>query len=221
LVDSHAKPDRFPAFLNRPASDIDAQYRVVHSGVERVAGHACNVLSVEPRDALRYGYKLWADQSTNLLLRAQTIATHGEVLEQVEFTDVSIGNHIDRNSLKPSAQSTDGWQTEQIESVPANFTALGWHLNTELPGFTRTGETKRTFGAGRDVGQMVFSDGLASVSVFIEAVGNPKLAEGEASKGPVNFARRRYGDFWVTVVGEVPASTIHQIAESVQLIPPK
>ena len=221
LVESHAKPDRFPALLSRPAVDIDAQYHVVKHGVERVAGHACNVLSVEPRDNLRYGYKLWADQATNLLLRAQTIGPAGEVLEQVEFTDVTIGAHIDRNSLKPSAVSTEGWQTEQFESVPANFAAQGWHITTELPGFTRTLETKRTFGTGREVGQMVYSDGLASVSVFIEPVGKPGAAEGDASKGPINVSRKRYGDYWVTVVGEVPASTIHQIADSVELVPPK
>ena len=217
LIESHAKPDQFPALLSRPASDIDAEYSISRSGVERVAGRPCNVVQVEPRDALRYGYKLWSDQATGLLLRAQTMGPHGEVLEQVEFTDITIGGRIDRNRLKPSAASVDGWTTEQFQSVPADFAAQGWHVNVDLPGFTRTLESKRTFGTGREVGQMVYSDGLASVSVFIEPVGAKGAAEGDASKGPINVARRRYGDFWVTVVGEVPASTIHLVADSVQL----
>lgn len=221
LVESHAKTDQFPALLSAPVADIDANYRVTRVGAERVAGHECNVVSVEPRDALRYGYKLWTDQASGLLLKAETLNENGEVLEQVAFTDVTIGGRIDRARLKPSAASTDGWHVEHFESVPQNLQERGWRVNAQLPGFHQTLEAKRTFGAGREVGQIVFSDGLASVSVFVEPLGGPGEVEGDATKGPINVVRKRLGEFWLTVVGEVPPSTVRQFADSVEFVPPK
>lgn len=221
LIESHAKPDQFPALLSAPAADIDANYRVTRVGVERVAGRECNVVSVEPRDGLRYGYKLWTDQATGLLLKAETLGEQGDVLEQVAFTDVSIGAHIDRARLKPSAANTDGWHIEHFESVPEDLESHGFSVNLQLPGFHRTLEAKRTFGQGRVVGQMVYSDGLASVSIFVEPVGGPGEVEGDATKGPINVVRKKLGDFWLTVVGEVPQTTVRQLADSVEFASPK
>jgi len=221
LIESHAKPDQFPALLSAPVADIDANYRVTRVGIERVAGRECNVVSVEPRDGLRYGYKLWTDQVSGLLLKAETLGEHGDVLEQVAFTDVSIGGRIDRTRLKPSATNTDGWHVEHFESVPVNLEQQGWRVNAQLPGFRRTLEAKRTFGAGREVGQMVYSDGLASVSIFVEPVGGPGEIEGDATKGPINVVRKKLGDFWLTVVGEVPQATVRQFADSVEFVSSK
>lgn len=221
LIESRAKADKFPAFLTAAAPDVDTYYRVTRGGVERVAGHNCNVISLEPRDAQRYGYKLWADQETGLLLKAQTLGDHGAVLEQVGFTDVVIGGRIDRSRVKPTVNSTEGWHVEKYHSVPIDMTAQGWSITAEPPGFRKIMEVQRTMGSGREVGQIVFSDGLAAISVFIEALGGPNQTPGEAQKGLINILAKEYGDHWLTVVGEVPSATIRQVADSVEFHPTK
>lgn len=221
LVESRAKADKFPAFLTAAAPDVDTYYNVTRGGVERVAGHNCSVLSLEPRDSLRYGYRLWSDQETGLLLKAQTLDDHGNVLEQVAFTDVTIGTHIDKTRVKPTIVSTDGWRVEHFRSVPVDLTGQGWSIAAEPPGFRKIMEVQRTMGSGREVGQIVYSDGLAAISVFIEPLGGPNQSPGEVQKGLINILAKEGGDHWLTVVGEVPSATIRQVADSVEFHPVK
>jgi sigma-E factor negative regulatory protein RseB len=82
-------------------------------------------------------------------------------------------------------------------------------------------EVRRTMGSGREVGQVVFSDGLAAISVFIEPLGGPSQNPGEATKGLINILAREDGGHWLTVVGEVPSATIRQVADSVEFHPVK
>jgi sigma-E factor negative regulatory protein RseB len=221
LIESRAKGDKFPAFLTAAAPDVDAYYNVSRGGVERVAGHNCNVIALEPRDGLRYGYRLWSDQETGLLLKAQTLDDHGTVLEQVGFTDVTIGGRIEKIRLKPTVSSTEGWRVEKFRSVPTDLMAQGWSVGAEPPGFRKIMEVRRTMGSGREVGQIEFSDGLAAISIFIEPLGGPNQTPGEATKGLINVLALEHGGHWLTVVGEVPAATIRQVAESVEFHPVK
>lgn len=217
IMEKRIRREKFPALLAAPAQDIDEHYQLERAAAERVAGHLCNVAVLRPRDDLRYGYRLWVDRVSNLLLRVQTLGTDGAVLEQVAFTDISIGGRIDRALLRPSVASTEGWRTEQHVTQPASFEKDGWSIGDEPPGFRTILEIKRTFGSGREVGQMVLSDGLAAVSVFVEASGGPARSEGAASKGAINVLSKALGSYWLTVVGEVPEKTIHQIAGAVAL----
>ena len=130
-------------------------------------------------------------------------------------------SRIDRRQVQTSFTSTDGWTTRHRDSQPADLTAQGWRVTAQIPGFREITEVKRAFGNSREVGQIVMSDGLASISVFVEPAGTEEQAEGDASKGPINVSRRRLGDFWLTIVGEAPAATIRQLAESVTRLPGK
>ena len=82
-------------------------------------------------------------------------------------------------------------------------------------------EIRRAFGGREDVGQIVYSDGLAAVSIFIESAPPPGVAEGDASKGPINVVTRRLGDYWLTVVGDLPAASVRQMASTVAYKAPK
>ena len=111
LVERRATSDGFPALLSGGTETIARHYRVRYGQVERVAGVECRVIEVEPRDALRFGYRLWMDRRTGLLLKAQTLNEKREVMEQIAFTDVRIGGSVDRSRLKPQF-SSDGWKVE-------------------------------------------------------------------------------------------------------------
>jgi len=224
LVEKRVTHDVFPAILAANPVDLAEFYDVKKADTGRVAGHDCQTIVLEPKDNLRYGYKLWAEKSTGLLLRAQTLNEKSEVVEQIAFTQVVIGN-IDKNRVKPSFSNTSGWHVEN--AVMSQVSLSGWAVKSVPPGFTKIREVKRLvsdiapIGGGmapREVSQIVFSDGLAAISVFIEP-GTQSRTEGSMQQGAMNIMGKRQGDFWLTIVGEVPSAAIRQVANSIEFKP--
>jgi sigma-E factor negative regulatory protein RseB len=219
LIEKRARYDTFPALLTTTAADIDRFYLLRQGETDRVAGHAAQEVVLEARDKERYGYRLWYDRDTFLLLKAQTVGDHDNVIEQVAFSDVVIGGAIDPARVKPKAANTDGWRVETNRMIPVDLTQAGWIVTQPVPGFRKVMEVRRAFGGREDIGQMVYSDGLASISVFIEAHVPIDAKEGDAARGPVNIVMRRFRDYWLTVVGDAPVSAIRQMAQSIDLKP--
>ena len=222
IVVEHRNVDEsFPALSNASPEEILERYTLKLGDIERVAGIECQMLTLEPKDSARYGYRLWVDRASGLLLRAQTLNERREVIEQIAFTDVRIGEKIDRAKLRPS-WSTEGWSVERSDYRKADLSQHGW-LVPAPAGFRKTREVARRIG-GTDAMQAVFSDGLATVSVFIEphsllsSPGAAQIPSGDALQihGPTSAFSRRVGDALVTVVGEVPPSTVRSVAGSVE-----
>ena len=223
IVVEHRNVDEsFPGLSNASPEEILERYTLKLGDIERVAGIECQMLTLEPKDNARYGYRLWVDRASGLLLRAQTLNERREVIEQIAFTDVRIGEKIDRAKLRP-AWSTEGWSVERSDYRKADLSQHGW-LVPAPAGFRKTREVARRIG-GSDAMQAVFSDGLATVSVFIEphsllsAPGAAsQMPSGDALQihGPTSAFSRRVGDSLVTVVGEVPPSTVRSVAGSVE-----
>ena len=219
IIEHRAIEEPFPGLIGAPAEAILERYELKTGEVERVAGIECQVLVLEPRDPLRYGYRLCVDRATGLLLKAQTLGERHEVLEQVAFTDIRIGERIDRSRLKP-AWATEGWTVEKSEYRRADLDKAGWIVPAP-DGFRRTKEVLRRMGTG-DAMQVVFSDGLATMSVFIEpsSAGTPVVDEVQMM-GPTAVYARRLGDALVTVIGEVPPSAVRTLAKSVEFRGPR
>jgi sigma-E factor negative regulatory protein RseB len=229
LVEKRVTHDIFPAILAANPADLAQFYDVRKAEAGRVAGHDCQSIVLEPKDNLRYGYKLWAEKSSGLLLRAQTLNEKREAVEQISFTQISIGN-IDRAQVKPSISNTSGWHVENAEMSQVNLS--GWTVKFLPPGFKKVREVKRmvsdrpasasasasAVSNQREVSQMVFSDGLAAISVFIEP-GSQSRTEGSIQQGAMNIVGKRQGDFWLTIVGEVPSAAIKQVANSIEFKP--
>lgn len=208
--------ERFPGLLMAPGADIDSHYKMSRVGTERVAGRNCRVTMLEPRDGLRYGYRLWTDHATGLLLKAQTLNEKGEVIEQVGFTEIGIGEPIERARFRPKVKSLEGWRQERLETWPADLRLSAWSARSPLPGFRKIREVRRAFADKREAGQIVYSDGLATISVFVESGSLPGASEGEVNRGPVNVVTRKSSEHWLTVVGEVPMSAVRQLANSLE-----
>jgi sigma-E factor negative regulatory protein RseB len=226
LVEKRVTRDIFPAILAANPSDLAELYDVKKDVAGRVAGHECQAIVLEPKDKLRYGYKLWAEKATGLLLRAQTLNDKHEVVEQIAFTQIAIGN-IDRANVKPSYSNTTGWHVEN--AMMSQSSPSGWTVTALPPGFKKTREVKRLVsdtpaantGAAvtqREVLQLVFSDGMAAISVFIEP-GSQSRTEGSMQQGALNIVGKRQGDYWITIVGEVPPAAIRQVANSIEFKP--
>jgi sigma-E factor negative regulatory protein RseB len=223
VIERRPGQESFPAITRADPAEILERYTLRLGDVERVAGVECQVIHVEPKDTLRYGYKLWVDPVTGLLLKAQTLNERQEVLEQMAFVDVRIGERVDRSQLKPS-WPTEGWRIERSEHRSVDLARLGWSVAPPA-GFRKMLEVARRFGpgpnAGRTAMQVVYSDGLATVSVFIEPGAAEPAAEHVQSHGPTSAYSRRVADANVTVIGEVPPATVKAVAQAVEFRAPR
>lgn len=225
VVEQRDQMTSFPGLLHAGGERVQEFYDLKPVSVERVAGHEANVLVLKPRDKLRYGYRLWAERSTHLLLRAEILGERGEVLESSAFSDVTIGVKAQPDSVVQPVKRLDGFRVVKPTLVPARLDAEGWSVKSVVPGFQMVSCVKRTFDSAPDASpamngqllQAVFSDGLTFVSIFIEPYrperhGRPMAA----SLGATQTTMRREGDWWVTVMGDVPPATLRQFAKSVE-----
>jgi sigma-E factor negative regulatory protein RseB len=208
----------FPALLPERTTALARHYDIALGEVRRVAGYDCQAVVLAPRDELRYGYQLCADVASGMLLRAVTVDAAGEPVEQFTFTHLTIGG-VTRDMVKPRHAAAGGWKEEDAGAAPAQL--VGWRLARELPGFQKVVELKRRLSASRAAGQVVYSDGLAAVSVFIESREgrSDPVRTGLASMGAIHIYTREVANHVVTVVGEAPAVSVQRIANAVEYHP--
>jgi sigma-E factor negative regulatory protein RseB len=212
----------FPALLPERIGALARHYDISLGETRRIAGFDCREVILSPRDQLRYGHRLYADSASGMLLRAVTFeAGSGEQVEQFVFTQLSIG-HVTRDMVRPR-HAVRAWRIEDAAAAPANLAGAGWGLRAELPGFEKVTELKRRLGESRPVGQMVYSDGLAAVSVFIEPLEGRREAvrTGLANVGAIHIYTREVANHMVTVVGEAPAVSVQRIADAVEFRRPQ
>ena len=217
-VDRQMQTGPFPA-MRAEVRDFAANYNIRKAETERIAGYDCQAIVLEPKDNLRYGHKLWADVNSGMLVKAKTFNEKGEAIEQFAFTQLQVGGRIDRDQVKSRfAGKGRDWRVESNDMVAADLARHGWLLKSVPPGYRKVTEMKRNVGASVDVGHIVLSDGLAAVSVFIEALGNKAAPTplGLSRQGAVNVFTRKLDSYLVTVVGEVPAESVKLIAQNVE-----
>lgn len=222
VIERRAAQDAFPAIAAAEPAEILEHYTVRLGDTERVAGIDCQVIHIDPKDRMRYGYRLSVDRASGLLLRAVTLDERNEVLEQMAFAEVRIGERVDRGQLKPS-WSTEGWRVERTEQPSIDLARHGWYVAPPT-GFRKLREVMRSLwseNAERKVMQAVYTDGLANVSVFIEPGASGTVVEAAQSDGPTSVYARRVGDARVTVVGEVPMPTVKSLAKSIEFRAPR
>jgi sigma-E factor negative regulatory protein RseB len=203
----------FPGLLPEKIHALARHYDISLGETRRVAGFECRSVVLTPRDNLRYGYRLYADVHSGMLLKAVTFDSAGQDVEQFMFTQLALGNV--RPDMVRTRHAAKSWRVEEAGAAPAHL--AGWGLTAELPGFQKVIELKRKLGESRPVGQVVYSDGLAAVSVFIEPLeGRRDTRTGLASMGAINIYTREVANHMVTVVGEAPALSVQRIADAVE-----
>ena len=218
-VDRRSTHPTFPALLPAQGSALAEQYTVVKEETARIAGFDCQAIALKPKDEFRYGYKLWADIASGMLLKARIVNEKGEAVEEFTFTQLSIGGNIGRDKLRSTfAGESRRWRVDNAGGVPANLAKSGWTVNAGIPGFHKVIEVKRQLRQSQRVSQIVYSDGLAAVSVFIEPLElrREPVQTGMSSMGAVNIFTRELANHVVTVVGEAPPRTVRQIADTVE-----
>ncbi|HSN39711.1 MAG TPA: MucB/RseB C-terminal domain-containing protein [Burkholderiales bacterium] len=210
---------QLPVLLPERMTGILENYTVKKMETDRVADYDCNVIMLEPKDNMRYGRSFCAEVNSGLPLRSRTIGEKGEVLESFAFTQLAIGGAFNRDKVKSKyAAKSRGWHVDRSAlNASEKVTDTDWIIKNQPPGFKKLTEIKRSI-AGRAgvVSHIVFSDGLAAVSIFIEPMPKERPAQTLFRQGAVNIYTRSYADQMVTVLGEAPAATIMQFANSLE-----
>lgn len=219
VVVEKSRPRKYVAQLPEPIERIAPYYDFAVDGEDRVAGRDAWVVNIQPRDAFRYGYRLWIDKDSALLLKSELRDKSGFPLEQIMFTELHLLESVPAELLEPSVsgQNFTWYHSASATSRGESARDGRWVVSWMPSGFAMNEHERQALVAsGKPVDHMVFSDGLASVSVFIEKLeDNGEIAAGLSRMGGVNTYAKHLGEFQVTAVGEVPPATVQRIANSV------
>jgi sigma-E factor negative regulatory protein RseB len=214
----------FPAVLSGSEEQLFDRYEMLVEGADRVAGLEAAVFLLRPRDGHRFAQRLWADQGSGLLLRADVLAPDGRVLETAAFTEVTIGVKSQSDSVLAPMKKLDGYRVLRSAPQRTGLDAEGWRLATPVAGFRQVSCVKRSLDAtgdgerapSADVLQAIFSDGLTHVSVFVEPLRADRHRAGVAAFGATHTLMQPLGPFWVTVMGDVPLATLKLFAAALE-----
>jgi sigma-E factor negative regulatory protein RseB len=213
----------FPELPLDQSDQTELSYSLKLGSEARIAGHRARNLKVLPRDKYRYGYSLWLEQHSGLLLKWELIDIKRKSLAKLMFTDVRIGSEVDAKELRPSSQLK---KFKTVESELPSGRGLSkatprWKPGWLPPGFRLTAH--RYFGQA-DQGiyeHLVYSDGLAAVSVYVESAKPESNTQSRINRhGTTHAYSRMTDDMLVTVVGDVPAITVKVIGDAVEIVSP-
>jgi sigma-E factor negative regulatory protein RseB len=204
--------------LPRIDATSTGQYQVREIARSHVSGRDARVIAITPVDQLRYGYRIWIDEATAMPLKTQLRDARGSVLEQIVFTSLNMLAHIPNGELEPGIDAHGyRWVRRDADPVDAQSLSVSWEANALPPGFRMTASARQMLRGG-PVEHLVFSDGLASVSVFIEIArssGEPDKDDA-ATLGTSSAYSTLVQGYRVTAVGEVPPETVRIIAQSIR-----
>lgn len=192
-----------------------ASYRMSLGGMDRVAGLRTQIIEIQPRDEYRYGYRFWLEERTGMLLRSALLDKRGRQLQQLSFVTIELGVPISDSELEPALdQSTS--QVVRLQTRPSSEPASAHRTASWQP--SRVPEHFRLVQVGRGINQdgvefehLLYSDGLANFSVYVEDGLAGYVGGRLESVGPVHVYTGMAEGRQITVVGEVPQATVEYV----------
>jgi sigma-E factor negative regulatory protein RseB len=206
----------FPSLFPRQMTTLAQHFTVKKLEIERVAGHDAQVWMFEPTDEFRFWHKLWTELKSGLWLRGRVIDDKGNTIEEITFTDIQIGGKIDREQVKPTlANKIAQWRVDRKLPLAATRAETGWVAKALPAGFVKISESFMRSLPGRTepVSQLVYSDGLTSVSVYASPIApNQVASEGASVQGSHQIYARPVGEHLVTAFGDARPAAVKAIA---------
>jgi len=215
VIEKRRGQNLFPAMLPTQLSQLKQNYNLKLVGQERVAGRMAQVIDMIPNDNLRYRYRVWSDSEDGLLLKMSMMNTQGHTLEQIGFNQVALLQTKNLDWFQPKIDTTKPYVMDDTTDLTHVSDDL---IVPNLPvGYKKVDQIRlHVPGRAAPVEQVIFSDGLASVSLFVEPMvkgAQPRV--GKKTMGSTNVYANVVNGYQLVVVGEVPAQTVEQIAQQV------
>jgi sigma-E factor negative regulatory protein RseB len=227
LVESDTKAGLLFSGLQGLDSSAGQMYRLSEEAPTRISGRATRVLLVEPLDDLRYGYRVWVDEASAMPLKTQLHTAAGRLIEELVFAELTLPAQVADGALQPSRAARECRTLRHAAAgaaAPPQVADTTWDAADLPPGFRLVANSTRRMGnEQRAVTHLVFSDGLASVSVFVEPQARLP-ANGRREPAPQTLTRMgsssavstEVDGHRVTAIGEVPPDTVRAIAGSLR-----
>lgn len=209
----------FPAQLGSNTQDLEKNYRLVMGDRDRIAGRKARMIVIVPKDNYRYGYRIWVDEVTGLLLQSDLVNERGNAIEQFMFTMLKVVDKPTPQMIQAVTMSDKMRQALKTSKLDAMSNAdTPWQISSMPKGFSLVERYQHKHGKWGPVEQLVLTDGMTTVSVFVEQLGdNAKPFNGVSHMGAVNAYGTVVNDHQLTVVGEVPLETVQLIGKSLRL----
>lgn len=216
LVESRPDSDALLSLIPEYRSGLESYYDISAGPLVTILGRKAQVLTVQPRDEYRYGYRLWLDAETAMPLKSQLFSRNGRVIEQVAFAELSLRERIPDSDLKPAVDARGyEWVRHEIRRRTVTLESVGWRVTNLPPGFKlQVTRLQPLVGSSVPVRHLVYSDGLATVSVFIEQIAGSAQGAGLQKVGSAFAFHSESQGYQVTAVGEVPALTVKNMVSS-------
>ena len=202
-----------PTVFGRDISVLENNYHFVSVGKNRVLGRAAQLIRIVPKDSHRFGYWLWLDQQSGLLLKLAVITRKGNLLEQVQFTHLEITDTISENLKQLQAA-----ELPKIIDVTAQqkSTDLAWQVNWLPNGFEPVKSNRHRINTSKQAVEfMLFNDGLVDISVYVNPSKEKQRAIEFAIDGATMVLNQVINNIEVSVVGKIPLETAKKIVNSV------
>lgn len=216
VLSTPIREHEFPGLLFVEPTDISRYYAAQElSAPARVAGVECKKIVLQPLDEYRHGFKLCVEPIKRLLLQIATINDKQEIVSQAAFTQLAFDEALDFSGIE-TAYDYVNWRHVKAASDEVDLEAEGWIFSLP-PGFHKVTSFKLLMGSKEEVRQLTLSDGLASFSVFIQALSDEQReqsAHADTIEGAVNIYSKRLGDYWLTALGAIPIATLEAVVES-------
>jgi len=212
LFASRAESQLLPLVPNIRA--LGDEYAVATAGDDRVAGYDARIVEISPRDPYRYGYRLWLSKDNQLLLRSAVFDAAKRPLEQFMFVALDVGTRPSQTDLAPSGDVAGA--AAPADEMPL-ATRSAWDVVNTPPGFHLV-RAQQTAGAAPESEHLVYTDGLANVSVYIEPhpLSSPVAVESGMMRGVLSVHSVDAAGVRVTALGDVPPATVQAMARGVR-----
>ena len=220
VIERGSVQPRFPAVLPAGLSELTDYYTIRRGAPDRVAGFEAQPILLEPRDNYRFRRQLWIDRKTGLLLKAETFSENGQLRESSAFTELHVGAAIDRDAIKARFNRQDNtWRVQDVRSQGTGSDNGLWEIRAVLPGFRQVASVIRQSQPNLPEGsQLVFSDGLAAISIFFEPfkADSPQPAVGQFTMGALNVYKRNIGKYLIVLMGDVPGHALKKFGDGIK-----
>lgn len=215
IIEKRRGQNLFPAMLPVNLQSLKLSYIARVGMLDYVAGRQAQIIELIPKDAYRYSYKIWTDTEYGLLVKMTLLNDKTETLEQIAFQELSMLNSHDLNWFQPKIDASKNYVME--DATLPNRVHTNWIVAELPPGYIKVDHIELMVnGKTSPINQMIFSDGIASVSLFIEPViKGMRTKTGHKLVGSTNICANVINGYQVVVVGEVPLATVQMISKAV------
>ena len=218
-ITNYNRPDEHSLFARLPKNfkNYRGQYRFILTDTGYVTGRKAQKISIIPNDSLRYGQKIWIDSESKLPLKYELFGQDGKVIEQMIFTSISLKQQISPRYFNSQIDARDFKEVHHLKKREKEVENSAWRFS-ELPvGFEITSHSLQVSTENESESEhLVLSDGLVSVSIYVEKNSQPSAVSKMGAFGGVNAYMRTIDGFLVTVMGEVPAETVKLMADAIR-----